>query len=117
MARWLRVVCPREQPLIANGTIVANCAYIALGLISTFSTTAPSPVSSPDAPDAAMDNLLAAAEWRDHIDRPELTNWPPGAHNGTEHERHAAFLNASDVVRSGLNPSLFSDPSCSATQM
>ena len=37
--------------------------------------------------------------------RPELTNWPPGTHSGTEHEHHAAFLNASGGVRRGLNPS------------
>jgi hypothetical protein len=48
---------------------------------------------------------------------PELTNWPPGTHIGTEHERYAALLNASGGVRSGLNPSLFSDASRGATQM
>ena len=37
--------------------------------------------------------------------RLELTNWPSGTHSGTEHERHAAFLNALGGVRSGFNPS------------
>ena len=49
--------------------------------------------------------------------RPELTNWPPGTHNGTEHEHHAAFLSTSGGVRSGFNPSLFSDASCGAIQI
>jgi len=49
--------------------------------------------------------------------QPELTNWPSGTHNGTEHERHAAFLNGSGGMRSGLNPLWFSDASCRATQM
>ena len=40
---------------------------------------------------------------------PELTNWAPATHNGTEHEHHAAFLSAPGGVRRGLNPSLFSD--------
>ena len=48
---------------------------------------------------------------------PELTNWPFNTHNGTEHEHHAAFLNGSGGMRSGLNPLLFSDASCRATQM
>ena len=48
---------------------------------------------------------------------PELTNWPPGTHNGTEHEHHAAFLSTSGGVRSGFNPSLFSDASCGAIQI
>ncbi len=48
---------------------------------------------------------------------PELTNWPSGTHNGTEQERHAAFLNGSGGMRSGLNPLWFSDASCRATQM
>ena len=46
--------------------------------------------------------------------RPELTNWPPGTHKRTKREHHAAFLSASGGVRSGLNPSVFSDASCSA---
>jgi hypothetical protein len=34
-----------------------------------------------------------------------------------QHEHHAAFLSASGAVRSGLNPSLFSDASRRATQI
>jgi hypothetical protein len=54
---------------------------------------------------------------RDAAGWPELTNRPSGTQNGTERERHAAFLDASGGVRSGFNPSWFSGASFSATRM
>ena len=45
---------------------------------------------------------------------PELTKRPPDTHKETKQERQAALRNASDRVRSGLNPALFSDMACSA---
>ncbi len=46
--------------------------------------------------------------------RPELTKRPSDTHKETKQERQAALRNASDRVRSGLNPALFSDMACSA---
>jgi hypothetical protein len=46
---------------------------------------------------------------------PELTNWRSGTHKRTKQERHAALGNGAPVpgsVRSGRNPSVFSDVSC-----
>ena len=48
---------------------------------------------------------------------PELTNWPSGKHNGTNHERHAAFLKACGGARSALNSAVFSDIPFAASQM
>ena len=48
--------------------------------------------------------------------RPELTKWPFTTHKRTYQERYAAFWKASAWVRSGLNPSMFSDRLCSTPQ-
>jgi NADH dehydrogenase FAD-containing subunit len=48
------------------------------------------------------------------LDRPELTKRPPDTHKETKQERQAALRKASDRVRSGLNPALFSDMACAA---
>ncbi len=50
-------------------------------------------------------------------ERPELTKRPPDTHKGTKREHHAALGRAADGRRSGLNPSVFSDPPCSAPHM
>ena len=47
---------------------------------------------------------------------PELTKWPFTTHKRTYQERYAAFWKASAWVRSGLNPSMFSDRRCSTPQ-
>ncbi len=50
------------------------------------------------------------------LNRPELTNWPPGTNNGTKHEHQAALANGVGGVRSGLNPSPVSAVLRSVTQ-
>ena len=53
---------------------------------------------------------------RTFVSRPELTKWPFTTHKRTYQERYAAFWKASAWVRSGLNPSMFSDRLCSTPQ-
>ena len=48
--------------------------------------------------------------------RPELTKRPFFTHKRTYQERYAALGKASACVRSGLNPSIFSDGMCSTPQ-
>jgi len=53
--------------LIASGTIVAKWREVAWGLTSRFSTTAPPPVSSPDAL-ARLWITCSSRRWRGHLD-------------------------------------------------
>lgn len=57
-----------------------------------------------------------AAAWIRYASRPELTKRPFFTHKRTYQERYAALGKASACVRSGLNPSIFSDGMCSTPQ-
>src|SRR5262249_12295529 len=50
--------------------------------------------------------------WPWHAYRPERTKRPDLTGKGTKQERHAALRVGSGAVRSGLNPSVFSDTLC-----
>jgi NAD(P)-dependent dehydrogenase (short-subunit alcohol dehydrogenase family) len=50
------------------------------------------------------------------VERPELTKRPFFTHKRTYQERYAALGKASACVRSGLNPSIFSDGMCSTPE-
>ena len=84
---------------------------------------APSSATVPDAcprrssPPAVRAAFYRWGPWRSTVPRwPELTKWQFTTHKRTYQERYAAFWKASAWVRSGLNPSMFSDRLCSTPQ-